>query len=135
MTKLIFRKKNIQLKEDNNNSKGTAYVEPTSNNTNSLATDLNTTKQQNPTDNTFVVNTSAYDGKETTNPVSLDVNAQNPTDAARKFQELRQNPHVKNLMNNTPVLAKIHLQTEQVHNLKESSISFSKKELKELLKK
>ena len=59
MTKLIFRKKSLHLNEDNNGSKGTAYVEPSSDSTSSLAADINKTKQENPTDDTFVVNISS----------------------------------------------------------------------------
>lgn len=137
MEKIIFNKKQLRLNEDNNNSEGTAYVEPSSNNLNSLSTDLNKTKQQNPTDNTFIVNAKSYDGNETNNPISLDINAKNPTDAAKQFQELKMKPQYKSLMSksDSDVNIRFRIQSEQIERLKESCVSFSKKELNEMLKK
>lgn len=135
MAKLIFNKKSLRLNEDNNDTEGTAYVEPTSDNTSSLASDINKTKQENPTDNTFVFNANAYDGNKTNNTVTFDVRADNAQDASQQFQTMRQNPHVRSLMANGNVNARVHLRNEQIEKLRESSISFSKKEINEMLKK
>lgn len=135
MTKLIFSKKHLHLNEDNNGSKGTAYVEPSSDSTTSLASDINKTKQENPTDDTFVFNTNAYDGNKTNNAITFDVHADNAQDASQQFQQMRQNPHVKNLMTNANVNARVHLRNEQIERLRENSVTFSKKEIKEMLNK
>lgn len=135
MARLIFNKRNLRLNEDNNGSNGNAYVEPSSNNTNSLASDLNKAKQENPTDDTFIFNANSYDGKETNNTITLDISAENPTDAANKFQELRRNPYTKNMMTNTNVNVRAKLQSESLQRKKENCVSFSKKEINEMLKK
>ena len=117
------------------NENSNAYVEPSSDSTASLSNDLNKTKMQNPTDDTFVVNANSYDNNQKNNTVTLDVNADSPNDASQEFQRLRQNPHVRNLMANTNVNAKIHLKNESTQRLEESSVMFTKKEIKEIFKK
>lgn len=134
MTKLIFSKKNLHLNEDNNGSNGTAYVEPSSDNASSLAADINKTKQENPTDDTFVLNANSYDGNKTNNTVTLDINAENGQDATQQFTQMRQNPYVKNMIANGNVNARIHLKNEHIERLRENSVSFTKKEIKDLLK-
>jgi GTPase SAR1 family protein len=134
MTKLIFSKKSLHLNEDNNGSKGTAYVEPSSDSTSSLATDINKTKQENPTDDTFVVNANSYDGNKSNNTVTLDINADNGQDATQQFTQMKQNPYVKNMIANGNVNARIHLKNEQIERLRENSVVFSKKEIKDMLK-
>ena len=135
MTKLIFNKRNLHLNEDNNGANGNAYVEPSSDSTSSLATDINKTKQENPTDDTFVFNANSYDGNKANNTVTLDVLADNAQDASQQFNTLRQNPQVKNLMSTNNVNARVHLRNENLNYLKENSVSFTKKEIKELLNK
>lgn len=133
MSKIIFNKKQLRLYEDNNNSQGTAYVEPTSDNSSSLASDINKTKQENPTDSTFVFNANSYDGNKTNNTVTLDINANNAQDASQKFQTMKQNPQIKNLIAKGNVNARVNLKNEQIERLRENSVSFTKKEIKEML--
>ncbi len=134
MTRLIFSKKSLHLNEDNNSSNGTAYVEPSSDNTSSLATDINKTKQENPTDDTFIVNANSYDGNKSNNAVTLDITADNGQDATQQFTQMRQNPYVRNMIANGNVNARIHLKNEQIERLRENSVSFTKKEIKDMLK-
>jgi hypothetical protein len=63
----------------------------------------------------------------------VDIHADNAQDASQKFQTMRQNPHMKNLMANSNVNAKVHLKNEHIERLRETSVSFSKKEIKEML--
>jgi GTPase SAR1 family protein len=130
-TTKIFEKKDLCLIEDDSN----AYVEPSSDNSSSLAADLNKTKQKNPTDDTFIVNANSYDGNKTNNTITLDINGENARDATQKFQQLQKRPQVRNLMANTNVNAKIHLKNEHVERLKEHTVTFNKKEIREMLKK
>lgn len=134
MTKLIFSKKNLHLNEDNNGSKGTAYVEPSSDNTSSLASDINKTKQENPTDDTFIVNANSYDGNKSNNTVTFDITADNGQDATQQFTQMKQNPYMKNMIANGNVNARIHLKNEHIERLRENSVSFTKKEIKDMLK-
>ena len=134
MTKLIFSKKSLHLNEDNNGSNGTAYVEPSSDSTSSLATDINKTKQENPTDDTFIVNANSYDGKTSNNTFTFDMDAENAQDATNKFNQMKQNPYVNNLIANGNVNARIHMKTEHIERLRENSVSFTKKEIKDMLK-
>lgn len=126
---IILTKKQMRLLESEYSN---AYVEPSSDSTTSLSSDLNKTKTQNPTDDTFIVNANSYDNNQKNNTVTLDVNADSPNDASQEFQKLRQNPHVRNLMANTNVNAKIHLKNESIKRLEESSVMFTKKEIKEM---
>ena len=127
----IFEKQDLRLVEDEKN----AYVEPSSDSMSSLATDLSKTKTQNPTDSEFVVNMNSYDGKSGNNPVVLDVQGKNPADASKNVQKLTKQPGVRQLMNTNNVTAKIHLNTEAIQRLRETSVPFSKKELNKLLLK
>ena len=134
MTKLIFSKKNLHLNEDNNKSQGTAYVEPSSDNTSSLASDINKTKQENPSDDTFIVNANSYDGNKSNNTVTFDITADNGQDATQQFTQMKQNPYMKNMIANGNVNARIHLRNEHIERLRENSVSFTKKEIKDMLK-
>lgn len=134
MTKLIFSKKSLHLNEDNNGSNGTAYVEPSSDNTSSLASDINKTKQENPTDDTFIINANSYDGNKSNNTVTFDITADNGQDATQQFTQMKQNPYMKNMIANGNVNARIHLKNEHIERLRENSVSFTKKEIKDMLK-
>lgn len=127
----ILNKKDLKLNEDNSN----AFVEPSSDSISSLSSDLARTKSENPTDDQFIVNANSYDGNSSNNSVTLDVQGENPTDATKNFQTITRNPAVRNLMNHTNVNAKIHLRNEGLERLRESSVPFTKKEIKEMFKK
>ena len=127
----ILNKKDLKLNEDNSN----AFVEPSSDSISSLSSDLAKTKSENPTDDQFIVNANSYDGNSSNNSVTLDVQGDNPTDATKNFQTITRNPAVRNLMNHTNVNAKIHLRNEGLERLRESSVPFTKKEIKEMFKK
>lgn len=133
----IVNKKDLKLNEENDNSN--AYVEPSSDNMSSLSSDLTKTKTENPTDDTFIVNANSYDGDSSNNTVNLDVQGNNPQDATKNFQKLTKTPAVRSLMANTNVNAKIHLRNgverEHLNKLREGSVPFTKKEIKEMLKK
>ena len=124
-------KSDLKLNEDNSN----AFVEPSSDSISSLSSDLARTKSENPTDDQFIVNANSYDGNSSNNSVTLDVQGDNPTDATKNFQTITRNPAVRNLMNHTNVNAKIHLRNEGLERLRESSVPFTKKEIKEMFKK
>ncbi len=127
----ILNKSDLKLNEDNRN----AFVEPSSDSISSLSSDLAKTKSENPTDDQFIVNANSYDGNSSNNSVTLDVQGDNPTDATKNFQTITRNPAVRNLMNHTNVNAKIHLRNEGLERLRESSVPFTKKEIKEMFKK
>ena len=127
----ILNKSDLKLNEDNSN----AFVEPSSDSISSLSSDLAKTKSENPTDDQFIVNANSYDGNSSNNSVTLDVQGNNPTDATKNFQTITRNPAVRNLMNHTNVNAKIHLRNEGLERLRESSVPFTKKEIKEMFKK
>lgn len=127
----ILNKKDLKLNEDNSN----AFVEPSSDSVSSLSSDLARTKTENPTDDQFIVNANSYDGNSSNNSVTLDVQGDNPVDATKNFQTITRNPAVRNLMNHTNVNAKIHLRNEQLERLRESSVPFTKKEIREMFKK
>lgn len=118
---ITFKKKELKLNEEKN-----SYVSSSSDNISSLSTDLSKAKNENPTDNTFIVNTKSYNNNSQDNPITLDVAGKNPTDAANKYQQLTKNPNVKSLINKGNVNAKIHLQNENKY------VTFSKKELQEI---
>lgn len=123
-------KDELVLREDMN---GNAYVEPSSDSISSLSSDISKTKSNNPTDSTFIVNANSYDGNSSNDTVTLDVHGNTPTEASQNFQKITRNPSVKNLMANTNVNAKIHLNNESVERLRESSVAFTKKEINEIL--
>lgn len=126
----VFEKRDLKLVEGD----GNAYVEPSSNVISSLASDLSKTKTKNPTDNNFIVNMNSYDNNATNNPITLDVNGNSPSDASKKLQQMTKQPGVKQLLNtNSNINAKIHINKEHIERLRESSVSFSKKELNNLL--
>lgn len=128
----IYKVNEIRLREDNERN---AYVEPSSDSMSSLASDIQQTKADNPTDNTFHTNLNSYDGNSTNNTVTLDVVGDNATDAAHKVQQTMRNPSVRTMMNNTNVNAKVHLKNEHIEKLRESSVKFTKTELAKLLQK
>ena len=133
----ILNKSDLKLNEDNNRN---SYVEPSSTNSStSLASDLAKTKSENPQDDTFVVNTNNYDTNQNNNSVNLDVTGRNAQDAANNLRNTMKNPAVKNLMGKTNVNAKIHLRNgvdrEHLNKLREGSVPFTKKEIKEMFKK
>lgn len=133
----ILNKSDLKLNEDNNRN---SYVEPSStNSSSSLASDLAKTKSENPQDDTFIVNTNNYDTNQNNNSVNLDVTGRNAQDAANNLRNTMKNPAVKNLMGKTNVNAKIHLRNgvdrEHLNKLREGSVPFTKKEIKEMFKK
>ena len=133
----ILNKSDLKLNEDNNRN---SYVEPSSTNSStSLANDLAKTKSENPQDDTFIVNTNNYDTNQNNNSVNLDVTGRNAQDAANNLRNTMKNPAVKNLMGKTNVNAKIHLRNgvdrEHLNKLREGSVPFTKKEIKEMFKK
>lgn len=125
----IFEKRMLKLKEGD----GNAYVEPSSDSMSTLSSDISRAKSENPTDNTFIVDTSSYDSNKNNNSVTVDVNASNPTDASNKITQLTKDSNVKQLMSKGKLNAKVKLNNESINRLRETSVPFTKKELNELL--
>ena len=73
------------------------------------------------------VDAKDYDASQKNDSVRIDVNANNTREATQEIQKLQKNPQMKNMMNN--MNTKFHVR------LKENSVSFSKKELNEMLQK
>jgi hypothetical protein len=142
-----YSKKELKLKSDKKGKKihvtekhtkmfedGNAYVNPSSDSITSLGSDINKSRTQNPTDKNFVVDLSSYDGNSQNNPVALDVNANNGTDAQKKIQQtITTKPQLKSMMNNGQLQANVRIHNENIEKLRESSIPFTKKEITELL--
>ena len=124
----LLNKKDIVLKEDNYDK--VASVQPTSTNhssSSSLNADLNSAQRTNPGVKEFDVDAKDYDASQKNDSVRIDVNANNTREATQEIQKLQKNPQMKNMMNN--MNTKFHVR------LKENSVSFSKKELNEMLQK
>lgn len=124
----IYKKKNLVLKEEENNR--TAYVKPTSQgaSNSSLASDIQSSVTKNPSTKNFVVNGDYYDGNSSDNALTLDVDAKNSTDAANKIKAMNNSPEVKRL--GTDAMYNVHL--EQVERKLKEGIRFKKKELNKL---
>lgn len=125
----IYEKKDLKLCEDS----GNAYVEPSTDSSSSLTGDLAKAKSENPNDDEFIVNANSYDGDSSNNAITLDVAGNSPNDASNNFRKLTKQPGVRQLMSNSNVNAKIHLNNESIERLRENSIPFTKKELNEIL--
>lgn len=131
----LFNKKDMILKEEETNR--VAAVQPTTNgnsSTASLNSDLNKAQKDNPNTNDFEVDSGDYDTKQTNDSVRINVNAKNTREATQEIQNLQKNPQLRNAMSNMDTKFRIHI-GENVQNLREKSISFSKKELNEMFKK
>ena len=130
----ILNKKDLKLNE---NGRDNAYVEGSGNDMSNMATDLRDAQTNNPTAKEFVVNANSYNGNSSNKSVTLNVQGDNPTDATKNFQQITRNPAVRNLMNHTNVNAKIDLgrKDEGLDTLIESSVPFTKKEIREMFKK
>lgn len=129
----VVPKGRLKLKEDDDSN---AYVEPSKSNTNSssLASDLSRTISDNPTDDTFVINSKNYDNNGGNQVPTFDINATNSSDAAQQYQNIMRNPDMKRISSNGGANVKIHLNTESLEYRKENSIPFTKAELNKLLK-
>lgn len=124
MTKFIFNKKNLKLNEGNNNTDSVATVNPSSNNITSVASDLTASRQDNPTVNTFEIDPKNYNGNASDDPIPMEINAENPADASKQIQNLTKRQDFKQIKN-----PKIRV------TFNENCVTFSKKELNEMLKK
>lgn len=124
MAKLIFNKKNLHLNEGNNNTDSIASVTPSSNSITSVSTDLTNSRKENPTANSFDIDPKNYDGNPANDPITMDIHADNEMDASKKIQQLTKRQDFKQLKN-----PKIRV------SYNESCVTFSKKEIREMLKK
>lgn len=124
MIKFIFNKKNLKLNEGNNNTDSVATVKPSSNNITSVASDLTASRQDNPTVNTFEIDPKNYNGNTSDDPIPMEINAENPADASKQIQNLTKRQDFKQIKN-----PKIRV------TFNENCVTFSKKELNEMLKK
>lgn len=117
MKKIILEKRQMKLVED---SKITAAINPSS------STDLSnqlTKSFTNPNVKNTQVNADATDDKANNNNTIVDINATNPQDASMKIKQ----------MNNTPNIKKLGVDNV-TYNIQKESVSYSKKELNQLLK-
>lgn len=131
----IYEKKELVLHEDN--SERVAAVQPTTNgnsSTYSLNSDLADSQRNNPGVNHFEIDGGDYDHKQTNDSVKFNINATNTTDATQEIQNLQKNPQLRNVMNNMDTKFHVHMK-ENINKLRENSISFSKKEIREILNK
>lgn len=105
---------------------GNAYVKPTnaSATTQSISNDLNRAKKDNPTDDTFVLDTSDYDGNSMTDEPTFKVDASNENDAERKIQDMKRNPNLQKAMQDAQI---------EVELQRENRIRYTKKELNKIL--
>lgn len=122
MKSFLFTKGQIEtLKE------GNAYVTPTkaSAGTGSIASDINTTQKENPTDDSFIFDTSDYDGNGANNEPMFTIDADNAQDAQQKYADLQKNPDFKK-MADKGATCKVNLQHENV-------VKYTKEELNKIL--
>lgn len=124
MTKLVFSKKHLKLNEGNNNTDSIASVTPTSNSISSVASDLTASRKDNPTTNTFEIDPKNYNGNTSDDPIPIEINSENPADASQQIQQLTKRQDFKQMKN-----PKIRV------TFNENCVTFSKKELNEMLKK
>lgn len=122
MRKVIFVKEQLEkIKE------GNAYVQPDSANSSStnIASDISSAQKDNPTDNSFVLDTSHYDGDASNNKPTLIINAKNTQDAQQQYSNMQKNPNTKRVMDDGV--------TCQVNIQQENAIRYTKKELNKIL--
>ena len=122
MTKLIFSKKSLHLNEGNNNTDSIASVKPSSNSITSVAADLTKSRKENPTAGSFDIDSQNYDGNPSNDKPIMAIDAQNPMDAADEINKMMKRPEVRK----TKPFFRV--------NYNESCVTFSKKEIKDLLK-
>lgn len=122
MKTIKFTKKQIDLLKE-----GNAYVKPTraAASSNSIANDINDTQKENPTDNSFVFDTSDYDGKSENNEPMFTIDAENAQDAQQKYNDMQKNPDFKRITDKGA--------TCQVNMKNEGVIRYTKKELNRIL--
>ena len=127
----ILNKDELILRED---LRGDAYVEPSTIGTSSsLSTDLNKTRIENPNADSYVVNPTDYNATKTDDVPDLNIDAQNSMDAEKQIKNLNTNPRMSSIINHGDANVKVHFR-ENLDRLRESSVSFSKKEISEMLK-
>lgn len=126
MKKIIFEKKQLRLKEEeqqtinvdanqendtSNNKQVTVDPVSSKNGALNLASDLNTARTEHPTANTLTFNGSTYAPKNVSRaPVSMNVSANSPQQAARAYsQQLASNPQAQQAANNGNLNVKVNL--------------------------
>lgn len=137
----IFEKKEIVLKEDNENI---GYAQPTkpsgSSGLNDIGTAVNNVKKNNPTSDGTIVNTGDFDNDATDNIPTLDVNAPDGNAAEQEIQRQMQNPAIKNLAASNDVRFKVNFVNsskeyeKKLVEMRENSIRFTKSELDNFLR-
>lgn len=122
MKKVVFVKEQLEKIRE-----GNAYVQPDMANSSSsnIASDISSAQKDNPTDNSFVLDTSHYDGDASNNEPTLTINAKNAQDAQQQYNNMQKNPNTKRVMDAGA--------TCQVNMQKENTIRYTKKELNKIL--
>lgn len=94
MKTIKFTKKQIDLLRE-----GNAYVKPNkaASSSSAIASDINATQKENPTDDSFVFDTSDYDGNSVNNEPMFTIDAENPQDAQQQYNDMQKNPDFKKL--------------------------------------
>ena len=127
----IVNKNQIKLREDG----GTACVQPGESNATmaTLAKDLTKSKNEYPTASSTEVDLQKYDGNPKNDPVSININANSPSDAAEEIQNQKKNPELKKL---DPEKIRFNVTyKESIEYKRANSIPFTKKELNEMFQK
>ena len=140
MKKIIFEKRHLKLKEEDINIQSDSLknqsvnhnevnVDPLSAKAGSpnLANDINSAKQKSPNAGTYTFNPSTYaDKNKSKNPTSINIQAKDGADLSNTLNKaMKSNPDVARSVNNGNAMVKADLKNE--------SITFSKKELDNFL--
>lgn len=142
MGKTIYITEEQYLKEFTNDDSN-AFAEPTLSNNQNMGSAIDKTKSNNPSDDNIVVDTNLFDGNNNNNPIKLDVNAKNGSDAEKQINTMmRSNPQLKQIQNNGKLMANVHLEGTtykkkqisemRLGKLKENSVTLTKEKLDEI---
>lgn len=140
MKKLIFEKRQLKLREEDiniesdsvknqSNNNKEVHVDPNSSQSGSanLANDVNVAKSKDPNAKTYVFNPSTYtDKNKSTEPTNINIKANDGIDLSNTLNKaMKSNPQVAQAVKNGVATVRA--------NLKNESISFTKKELDNFL--
>lgn len=134
----IFEKREIALKEDNENI---GYAQPTkpsgSVGTNNIGDAINNVKKNNPTSDGTIVNTGDFDNDATDNIPTFAVNATDGNMAEKEIQQQLNDPKIKNLGDVRFKVNFVNSSKEydkKLVEMRNNSITFKKSELDNFLR-
>lgn len=121
----VYKKRSLILKEDGKEDT-------------SFASDMDDVEDaaSDSSSNTFVMDGSTADNNTTTNKPTVDVTATNASDFKNKVNQMTNNPTIKKMggLSNVNIKGTLNAESKKPKKVVES-ISFSKKELSDLLKR